>query len=61
MPKLSVIIRTKNEEKYLEKVLGSLSAQTFQDFETIVVDDRSTDETVRIAEKYGCNVIEILE
>lgn len=49
MPKVSVIIPTKNGERYLREALESVMAQTFQDFEIIVVDDASTDGTAAIA------------
>ncbi len=58
-PAVSIIIRAKNEEKYLGQVLEMLKAQTFQDFEIIIVDDRSTDKTAEIAKKYNCRFITI--
>jgi glycosyltransferase involved in cell wall biosynthesis len=58
-PPVSVIIRTKNEEKYLEQVLKMLKKQTYQDFEIIIVDDNSTDKTLGIAKKYDCKIITI--
>lgn len=58
-PAVSVIIRTKNEERYLGKVLEALSRQTFDDFETILVDDRSKDDTLDIAAKYGCRIVTV--
>ena len=58
-PTISVIIRTKNEEAYLERVLQAYRRQTFQDFEILLVDDRSEDRTLDIAEEYGCRVISI--
>jgi rhamnosyltransferase len=58
-PTLSIIIRTKNEEKYLEKVLLMLQVQTYHDFETILIDDNSTDNTINIAKKYNCRTINI--
>lgn len=56
-PKLSVIITTKNEEKYIENCLKSLATQSFRDFEVVVSDAESRDGTVKIAERYACKVI----
>ena len=50
--KVSVIIPLYNAEKYLGVCLESLLIQTFTDFEVIVVDDCSTDNSVAIAESY---------
>ena len=58
-PETSVIIRTKNEEKYLGQVLEMLKNQTYQNFEIILVDDHSIDKTLEIAEKYKCKIITI--
>jgi glycosyltransferase involved in cell wall biosynthesis/ADP-heptose:LPS heptosyltransferase len=48
---LSVILANYNREKYLEKVFSGLLSQRFQDFELIVVDDGSTDNSVKIIER----------
>lgn len=58
MPRLSVVIPVKNEEKILPKLLESLKIQTFKDYEIIVADAHSTDKTVDIAKKYGARVVE---
>lgn len=48
MPKISVIVPVYNTEKYIEKCLQSIINQTIQDFEIIVVDDGSTDNSANI-------------
>ena len=50
--KISVIIPVFNSEKYLAVCLESLLIQTFKDFEIIVVDDCSTDDSCAIAESF---------
>jgi glycosyltransferase involved in cell wall biosynthesis len=49
----SVIIPTLNEDKFLPKLLKDIKRQTYGSFEVIVVDGRSTDKTVAVAEKHG--------
>ncbi|MGD9690175.1 MAG: glycosyltransferase family 2 protein [Phycisphaerales bacterium] len=56
MPMFSVIIPTYNRERYIAGTLRSAFAQTFSDFEVIVVDDQSTDNTVEIARTFGDRV-----
>ncbi|MFH1509742.1 MAG: glycosyltransferase [Candidatus Nealsonbacteria bacterium] len=53
---ISIIIPTYNEEKYLPALLESIENQEFKDLEIIVSDNKSTDKTVIIAEKYGCKI-----
>ncbi len=55
--KVSIIIPTFNEEKYLPKLLDCLASQTFRDFEIIVADADSNDDTVRIAKTYGACIV----
>jgi glycosyltransferase involved in cell wall biosynthesis len=43
MPQLTVVIPLYNKRRYVRRALDSISAQTFNDFELIVVDDGSTD------------------
>lgn len=58
-PKVSVVVCCYNAEKYLPKCLNALKAQTYPNFEIIVVDDGSTDKTSEVAEKYGVRLIRI--
>lgn len=53
MPKISVVIATYNSEKTLAQTLDSIRWQTFRDFEVIVVDGLSSDNTVGIIEEYS--------
>ncbi|HIE53858.1 MAG TPA: glycosyltransferase [Chromatiaceae bacterium] len=52
-PKVSVIVRTFNREKYIRSTIESILAQTFEDFDLLVWDDGSSDKTVRIVCEYA--------
>jgi glycosyltransferase involved in cell wall biosynthesis len=51
-PVVSVVIAVKNAARYLAQCLDSVTAQTFQDYEVLIVDGHSTDETETIARSY---------
>jgi len=51
--KVSIIIPLYNKAPYVRRALDSIAAQTFADFEVIVVDDGSTDDGAAIAENYA--------
>ena len=49
---VSVIIPVYNVEKFIERTLDSVLAQTYQEVEIILVDDRSTDNSAQVISKY---------
>lgn len=51
-PKISINIVTYNRDKYLLKAIDSVLAQDFLDWELIIVDDGSTDNTYSLVKKY---------
>jgi rhamnosyltransferase len=56
---VSIIIRTKNEEKFIGNTLDVLFSQTYRDVEILIVDSGSTDKTLEIAKKYPVIIYEI--
>ena len=53
MPKVSVITAAYNHVKFIRQSVESVQAQTFRDFEHIVIDDGSSDGTATILESFG--------
>ena len=53
MKKISVIVPVYNVEKYLDKCLTSLIKQTYKNFEIIVINDGSIDNSLAICNKYA--------
>jgi glycosyltransferase involved in cell wall biosynthesis len=49
MYKISIIIPMYNESRYIKRCLDSLKNQTYNDFEIILIDDGSKDNTIDIA------------
>lgn len=58
--KVSIIIPVFNAENYLRSCLDSILAQTFNDFEAILVDDGSTDDSGKICDEYAAKASNIV-
>jgi rhamnosyltransferase len=50
---VSLIIRTKNEERWISSCLESVFSQEFKDFEVVIVDNNSTDKTLEKVRRYN--------
>ena len=53
MPKVSIVLPTYNQERYISDAIDSVLHQTYQDFEIIVVNDASSDGTVTCVQAYS--------
>jgi radical SAM superfamily enzyme YgiQ (UPF0313 family)/ADP-heptose:LPS heptosyltransferase len=60
-PETSIVMSVYNGEKYLKDAIDSILRQTYQNFEFIIVDDGSTDETDRILYSYDDPRIRIIK
>jgi CMP-N-acetylneuraminic acid synthetase len=58
---ISIIIRTKNEERWINPCLDAIACQTESDYEVILVDNQSTDKTVDKALRYGVRLVTVTE
>jgi glycosyltransferase involved in cell wall biosynthesis len=57
---VSIVIRTYNEQRHLPELLAAISHQEVDfEFETVIVDSGSTDNTLDIAKKFGCRISHI--
>jgi glycosyltransferase involved in cell wall biosynthesis len=59
MPIVSIIVTTKNESRNIVTCLESVRRQTFSDYEIIVVDNASTDDTKDLARRYTEKVFDL--
>lgn len=53
MATVEIAIAAYNDARYLERTLGGLAAQTFRDFHVTLLDDGSTDDTLRVARSFA--------
>ena len=58
-PLVSVIVRTKNEERWITQCLESIYRQKYRELEVVLVDNESTDDTVRRASLFPVKVVNI--
>lgn len=58
--KVSVVLCVYNEEKYVRKAIDSVLSQTLEDFELIIVNDGSTDDTLNIVSSYDDSRIRVI-
>ncbi|MBV1766781.1 MAG: glycosyltransferase, partial [Methanobacterium sp.] len=56
--KISIVIPTYNEEDYLPELIDSIKSQEFTDYEIIISDANSKDNTRQIAQEYGCKIVD---
>ena len=61
IPPVSVCMSMYNASKYLRECIDSVLAQTFTDFEFLIVDDGSTDDSVEIVQSYHDSRIRLIE
>lgn len=59
-PKVSVLMSVFNGEKYLRQAMESILSQTWSDFEFIIVNDASTDDSSKIIQSYNDNRIRVI-
>lgn len=59
-PHVSIVVPTYNHADFLDRALKSIQAQTFADWEAIVVDDGSTDETVAVVSQFADDRIQYI-
>lgn len=60
-PLISVVIPVQNQEKYVQEAVASVLSQTFDDYEIIIVDDFSQDNTVKIVRQFEDPRIRIIQ
>lgn len=60
-PKISVVMAAYNEEKFLKESIESILNQTFKDFELIIINDCSTDNSLEIMKSYNDKRIRIID
>ncbi len=60
LPDISVVLPVYNGEKYIHQAIDSVLTQTLDNFELIIINDGSTDNTINVVESYKDNRIKII-
>lgn len=61
IPMISVVIPMYNVEKYIEQSIQSVLAQTYHNFELLLVDDGCSDDTLKLVDKFDDNRIRLIQ
>jgi glycosyltransferase involved in cell wall biosynthesis len=57
MAEISIIVRTRNEERWIAHCLSMLYKQNYTDFEVILVDNASVDRTIQVAKRFALKAV----
>jgi glycosyltransferase involved in cell wall biosynthesis len=60
-PEISIILPAYNAEKYIAETISSLLSQTFENFELLILDDGSTDNTIAVIKNFNDSRIQLIE
>lgn len=60
-PRVSIILPVYNASKYIETTIGNILGQTFSDFELLIINDGSTDDSRDIISKYVDSRIQLID
>ena len=55
MCEISIVVPVYNKQSYIENTVGSILEQTFHDFELLLIDDGSTDDSGRICDELAAS------
>ncbi|MDR1503608.1 MAG: glycosyltransferase [Prevotella sp.] len=61
MPEITVLMPVRNGEKYIKEAIDSILKQSFIDFELLIIDDGSTDNTISIIKTYSDSRIRLIK
>src|SRR5665811_731333 len=59
IPKASIVLLTRNSARTIRSVLDGVMKQRFNDYEILLIDSCSDDDTLKIANDYPCKVVSI--